>query len=302
MYNILATYDIYWTQRKAIWRAGIQCNKLIQIQSKLLPDQDAQSMCDITNSTTLTFAGSGRRYYFLRNWTKYRNKLRVIEVIETTWHSEQTRGKILFAPSRLSAMSSILHRKGARIRKMYFAVPTKYIISTISIDGVHHKMSSQFCRVVGAAWYDPNHPMIMAVFLCRCIWNGCWCTQKLRLFLRIGNALCLARFCWRLKCGMTRPSGMLTIVRSSKTSQSTTCKTHAHIIFLRTCKTYAHIIFLMTCKTHAYIIFLMTCKIHAHIIFLMTCKAHAHIIFLMTCKTCAHIIFLVRLTLILSSL
>ena len=59
-------------------------------------------------------------------------------MIETTWHSEQTRGKILFAPSRLSATSSILHCKGARIRKMYFAgtrirkmyfaVPTKYVL------------------------------------------------------------------------------------------------------------------------------------------------------------------------------
>ena len=61
-------------------------------------------------------------------------KLRLIEVSESTWKSERTKdAEAECAPSRLRTTCSILHHQGARIRKMYFPVPTKYVFNFIYI-------------------------------------------------------------------------------------------------------------------------------------------------------------------------
>lgn len=61
-------------------------------------------------------------------------------------------------------------------------------------------------------------------FLSRCIWNVSWPTLSWISALPTGSASFWEPSCWLLKFGMTRLCGMLTTVRSLRTSQWRTCE------------------------------------------------------------------------------
>lgn len=64
----------------------------------------------------------------------------------------------------------------------------------------------------------------MKHFLSRCIWNVFWPMLSWTSALPTGSALFWEPSCWLPRFGMTRLCGMLTTVRSSKTSQWRTCE------------------------------------------------------------------------------
>lgn len=67
----------------------------------------------------------------------------------------------------------------------------------------------------------------LTCFRCvRSIWRGCWPTPRSISVPGTGRGWCWAPSCWRPRSGTTRPSGMWTTARSSKTSLWRTCKCH----------------------------------------------------------------------------